>query len=48
MEILILKADEGVDGYADFEQALPQFTMVNAKILDVAQDLGITVMGDAE
>jgi len=26
------KADEGVDGYADFEQALPQFTMGNAKI----------------
>lgn len=47
MEILILKADEGVDGYADFEQALPQFTMVNAKILDVAQDLGIAVMSDA-
>ena len=47
MEILILKADEGVGDYADFEQALPQFTMVNAKILDVAQDLGIAVMGDA-
>jgi ABC-type multidrug transport system fused ATPase/permease subunit len=47
MEILILKADEGVDGYDDFEEALPQFTMVNAKILDVAQDLGIAGMGDA-
>jgi hypothetical protein len=47
MEILILKADEGVNGYAHFEQALPQFTMVTAKILDVAQDLGIAVMSDA-
>jgi len=32
MEILILKADEGVDGYADFEQALPQFNNGQAKI----------------
>ncbi|MCP9817747.1 hypothetical protein KBY76_13910 [Synechococcus sp. GreenBA-s] len=45
MEILILKADEGVEGYADFEEALPQFTMINAKILDVAQDLGLVSIG---
>ena len=46
MEILILKADEEVEGYADFEEALPQFTMINAKILDVAQDLGLVSIGD--
>jgi len=39
MEILILKADEEWTVMLTSSKALLSFTMVNAKILDVAQDL---------
>lgn len=46
IEILTLKAEAGVDGYVDFEEAFPLFLITTAALLDAAQDLGIGIVAD--
>ena len=46
IEILTLKAEAGVDGYVEFEEAFPSFLITTAMLLDAAQDLGIGIVAD--